>query len=216
MQTVSYMKTRTNNGIGCVAGLMLISLQTLIQEDRITASTAGSPAPSAAPSTRRWCAAQRGLLRTLTEAHTSRRSSVFRGTPENVGRQGQRQAASGHGSRRRAAAAAGASPHAQGGNAPLFDDGKAGGQRRADALRQGLPHLTDPASLQGKNAGKQAEGTGTTENGKQPAAQKKRTRTTSQATTTQTSVADPLWDPSLLTTVQDSCGWQDDDAEKDV
>jgi hypothetical protein len=120
------------------------------------------------------------------------------------------------GSRRRAAAAAGASPHAQGGNAPLFDDGKAGGQRRADALRQGLPHLTDPASLQGKNAGKQAEGTGTTENGKQLAAQKKRTRTTSQATTTQTSVADPLWDPSLLTTVQDSCGWQDDDAEKDV
>jgi hypothetical protein len=35
MQTVSYMNTRTNNGIGCGAGLILISLQTLIQEDGI-------------------------------------------------------------------------------------------------------------------------------------------------------------------------------------
>ena len=52
----------------------------------------------------------------------------------------------------------------------------------AHALRQGLPHLTDPASLQDS---KQPEGTGTTGKGKQPAAQKKRTRTTRQATQTQ-------------------------------
>jgi hypothetical protein len=44
----------------------------------------------------------------------------------------------------------------------------------ADALRQGLPHLTDLVSLQDSRAGKQAEGTGTVEEGKQPAAQKKR------------------------------------------
>ncbi len=55
----------------------------------------------------------------------------------------------------------------------------------ADALRQGLPHLTDPASLQGRRAGKEPEGTGTSEKGKQRAAQTKRTRTTSQAPTTQ-------------------------------
>jgi hypothetical protein len=54
-----------------------------------------------------------------------------------------------------------------------------------NALRQGLPHLTDPASLPGQSVGKQAEGTGRKEKGKQPAAQKKRTRTTRQATTTQ-------------------------------
>jgi hypothetical protein len=53
------------------------------------------------------------------------------------------------------------------------------------APRQGLPHLTDPASLQDICAGKQPEGTGTSEKGKQPAAQKKRTRTTRQATETQ-------------------------------
>jgi hypothetical protein len=59
----------------------------------------------------------------------------------------------------------------------------------ADALRQGLPHLTDPASLQDRHAGKQPEGTGTTEKGKQSAAaQQKRTRTTSQAPTTQTAL----------------------------
>ena len=57
--------------------------------------------------------------------------------------------------------------------------------RPPEALRQGLPHLTDPASLQDSRAGKQPEGTGTTEKGKQPAAQKKRTRTTRQATETQ-------------------------------
>ena len=45
----------------------------------------------------------------------------------------------------------------------------------ADALRQGLPHLTDPASLQGI----EVEGM---EKGKQPTAQQKRTRTTRQAT----------------------------------
>jgi hypothetical protein len=56
----------------------------------------------------------------------------------------------------------------------------------ADALRQGLPHLTDPVALQDRRAGKEPEGTGTSEKGKQPAAQqKKRTRTTSQAPTTQ-------------------------------
>jgi hypothetical protein len=55
----------------------------------------------------------------------------------------------------------------------------------ADALRQGLPHLADPASLQDRRAGKEPEGTGTSEKGKQPAAQTKRTRTTSQAPTTQ-------------------------------
>jgi hypothetical protein len=55
----------------------------------------------------------------------------------------------------------------------------------AHAIRQGLPHLTDPASLQDRRAGKEPEGTGTSEEGKQPAAQTKRTRTTSQAPTTQ-------------------------------
>jgi hypothetical protein len=52
------------------------------------------------------------------------------------------------------------------------------------ALRQGLPHLTDPASLHDRHAGQQPKGAGTTEKGKQPAAQK-RTRTTRQAPTTQ-------------------------------
>ena len=56
----------------------------------------------------------------------------------------------------------------------------------ADALRQGLPHLTDPASLQDRRAsGKEPEGAGTSEKGEQPAAQTKSTRTTSQAVTTQ-------------------------------
>ena len=53
------------------------------------------------------------------------------------------------------------------------------------------PHLTDPASLQDKSAGKRPEGTGTTEKGKQRAAQQKRTRTTSQATTTQPALLAP-------------------------
>ena len=55
----------------------------------------------------------------------------------------------------------------------------------ADALRQGLPHLRDPASLPDSRAGKEPEGNATTEKGKQPAAQKKRTRTTSQAPSSQ-------------------------------
>jgi Ran GTPase-activating protein (RanGAP) involved in mRNA processing and transport len=55
----------------------------------------------------------------------------------------------------------------------------------ANALRQCLPHLTDPASVQDRRAGKEPEGTGTTWKGKQPAAQKKTTRTTSQAQPTQ-------------------------------
>ena len=56
---------------------------------------------------------------------------------------------------------------------------------KASALRQGLPHLADPASCQDSRAGKQPEGTGTTEKGTQPASQKKRTRTTRQAAQTQ-------------------------------
>ena len=36
----------------------------------------------------------------------------------------------------------------------------------AHALLQGLPHLTDPASLQDRRAGKEPEGTGTSEKGK--------------------------------------------------
>jgi hypothetical protein len=53
----------------------------------------------------------------------------------------------------------------------------------ADALRQGLPHLTDPASIQDQSFGKQPQGIGTqAEQGKQGYEQKKRTRTTSQAT----------------------------------
>jgi hypothetical protein len=61
----------------------------------------------------------------------------------------------------------------------------------AHALRQGLPHLTDPASLHDRHAGKESEGAGTSEKGEQPAAQMKRTRTTSPAPTTQ---------PALLAT----------------
>ena len=60
----------------------------------------------------------------------------------------------------------------------------------AHALRQGLPHLTDPASLQDRRACTEPEGTGTSEKGKQSAAQTNRTRTASQAPTTQ---------PALLT-----------------
>jgi hypothetical protein len=57
------------------------------------------------------------------------------------------------------------------------------------ALRQGLPHLTDPASLQDSRDGKQPEGTGTTKKGKQPAVQMKSTHTTTrQATQTQPSL----------------------------
>ncbi len=84
--------------------------------------------------------------------------------------------------------AAGASPQTQGGNASLFDGGKSGGHRRADGnvLRQGLPHLTDPASLQDQGAGKQPQGIGIqAEQGKKDYEQKKRTRATSQATQTQ-------------------------------
>ena len=64
----------------------------------------------------------------------------------------------------------------------------------ADALRQGLPHLTDPAPRQDSRAGQQPEGTGTTEKGKQPAAREKRTCTTRQATETQ---------PALLAELQE-------------
>ena len=56
-----------------------------------------------------------------------------------------------------------------------------------------IPHLSDPASLRDSRAGKQPEGTGTTEKGKQPAAQEKRTCTTRQETQTQ---------PALLTELQ--------------
>ena len=54
-----------------------------------------------------------------------------------------------------------------------------------DVLRQDLSHLTDPASLQDKRSGNEPEGIGTTEKGKQPAAQTKRTHTTSQGRTAQ-------------------------------
>jgi hypothetical protein len=130
------------------------------------------------------CAAQRVRLRGLSP----RPAPAGVAAPENVGRQGQGQAAPAHGSQRRAAAAAGASPLTQGGNTPLFDAVREGttDAQVAHALRQGLPHLTDTASLQDRRAGKQPEGTGTSAKGKQPAAQQtKRTRTTSQARTTQ-------------------------------
>jgi hypothetical protein len=56
----------------------------------------------------------------------------------------------------------------------------------ADALRQGLPHLTDPAPLHDQSFGKQPQGIGVqAEQGKKYYEQKKRTRTTSQATQTQ-------------------------------
>ena len=56
----------------------------------------------------------------------------------------------------------------------------------AHALRQGLPHLTDPASLQDSRDGKQPQGIGIhAESGKKDYEQKKRTRTTRQATQTQ-------------------------------
>ncbi len=55
----------------------------------------------------------------------------------------------------------------------------------ADALRQGLPHLTDPASLQDQSFGKQPQGIGIqAAQGKKDYEQKKRTRTMSQATQT--------------------------------
>ncbi len=41
----------------------------------------------------------------------------------------------------------------------------------ADVLQQGLPHLTDPASLQDSRTGKQTEMTVTTEKDKQTTAQ---------------------------------------------
>ena len=68
---------------------------------------------------------------------------------------------------------------------PLLAAREGATDAQIDALRQGLPHLTDAASLQDSRAGKPPEGTDTTEKGKQPAAQKKRTRTTRQATQTQ-------------------------------
>ena len=226
MQTVSDIIKITNNRLGCGAGLTMISLQTLIQEDRIqvtclclTASfydgrLAQAPSAKITPPAPLLllCPPQNPpldlphqVLRPSPAAAALLNASCSELSPRPIpaGVVASSEAhlrmsgckASGKqrrdtGSRRRAAAAAGASPHAQGGNAPLFDGGTAGGQRRADALRHGLPHLSDPASLQGKNAGKRPEGTGTTENGEQPAAQKKWTRTTSQATTTQTRVAD--------------------------
>jgi hypothetical protein len=56
----------------------------------------------------------------------------------------------------------------------------------ADALRQGLPHLTDASSLQDQSFGKQPQGIDVqSEQGKKDYEQKKRTRTTSQATQTQ-------------------------------
>ena len=76
---------------------------------------------------------------------------------------------------------------------PLLAAREGATDAQIDALRQRLPHLTDAASLQDSRAGKPPEGTDTTEKGKQPAAQKKRTRTTRQATETQ---------PALLAELQ--------------
>ncbi len=56
----------------------------------------------------------------------------------------------------------------------------------SNTLRQGLPHLTDPASLRDQSFGKQPQGIGIhAEQGKKDYEQEKRTRTTSQATQTQ-------------------------------
>jgi hypothetical protein len=54
----------------------------------------------------------------------------------------------------------------------------------ADVLRQGLPHLTDPASPQDRHDDN-SQGTDTLEKDKQSDPETKRTRTTSQARTTQ-------------------------------
>jgi hypothetical protein len=70
----------------------------------------------------------------------------------------------------------------------------------AHALRQGLPHLTDPASLEDSRAGKQTEGTGTTEDGKQPPVQKKRRL----ATQTQPALLAPDAFAAVLAAIQDA------------
>ena len=86
------------------------------------------------------------------------------------------------GKTRTASEAAGTSPHTQGGNASLFYGGKSGGHRLAHAPRQGLPHLTDPASLQDQSFGKQTQGTSIqAEQAKKEFEQKKSTLTTSPA-----------------------------------
>jgi hypothetical protein len=56
-----------------------------------------------------------------------------------------------------------------------------------DALQKELPHLTDPASLQVKTAGKQTDGTGTAMKDRKADEQKKRRSTASQATEAQPS-----------------------------
>ncbi len=58
----------------------------------------------------------------------------------------------------------------------------------AHVLRQGLPHLIDPASLQDRRVGKEPEGTGSSDKGEQTATQTKRTHITSEASTTQTAL----------------------------
>ena len=61
----------------------------------------------------------------------------------------------------RAVVGAGASSRRQAGNAPFLVAAKAGATDAliADALRQGPPHLTDPASLQRKSVRKEVEST---------------------------------------------------------
>ncbi len=54
--------------------------------------------------------------------------------------------------------------------------------------QEDLPHLTDPASLQDRHTDNQTEGTDTQQKGKQPTVKSKRTFTTSQAPTTQTTL----------------------------
>ena len=103
-----------------------------------------------------------------------------------------------------------------------------------DALRQGLPHLTDPASLLDQSFDKQPQGIGIqAEQGKQDYQQTKRTRNTSQATQTQPLLlaadafaaaleAIPSEDWRRTWSAIDSRadlhldGWQDDHAEKDL
>ena len=61
----------------------------------------------------------------------------------------------------------------------------------ADALRQGLPHLTDPASLQDRRADKQPRGE--SQKARQAAEQRTKARTTAKAASEPTSevAADP-------------------------
>ncbi len=122
---IIFLKKKTHRDSAHALGL----LETLISHSFCRLPWAGTLRP--APPLLR--CSTRPAPKTLSESHTSRRSSVFRDKPENVGRQSQQQAAQGHRSRRRTDAAAGDLPLTQGGDAPLVDGGKGGGHRRADS-----------------------------------------------------------------------------------